>query len=74
MARHVMRGAMESFIDLPVTPETMAAMKRSVILALTQADMSGTRPYITDLVEVMVECDPDDPTVMIVGFKRKVKT
>lgn len=73
MARHVMKGAMERFIGEPATPEAMAAMKRAVTLALTQADMSGVRPYITDLVDVVVECDPTDPTMMVVGFKRRVK-
>lgn len=73
MARHVMKGAMEHFIGEPATPEAMAAMKKAVLLALTRADMSGVRPYITDLVDVVVECDPDDPSMMVVGFKRKVK-
>lgn len=73
LARAVMRDAMKQYVGEPATPENMALMKRSVLLALTQVDMGGQKPYITDLVDVVVECDPTDPTMMVVGFKRKVK-
>lgn len=69
--RSVIQDALEKYVGEPMTPETLANARREVVDSIIRLDMASKLPAVSNLVDVIVEYDPEDPTMMVIRFKRK---
>jgi len=69
--QELIRDCLKRYVGEPMNEKTLAAAKKSINDVIIRLDMSSTPPYVSNLVDVMVEYDEDDPTMMVIFFKRK---
>lgn len=69
--RALLQDALEKYVGEPMSSETLARARRDVLDSIVRMDLSSKPPAISNLVDVIVEYDPDDPTMMVIRFKRK---
>ena len=69
--QELIRDCLKRYVGEPMTDETLSAAKKSINDVIIRLDMSSPPPYVSNLVDVVVEYDEDDPTMMVISFKRK---
>jgi len=70
VVKFVIQESTKKFIGEPMTEEVVLRVKNEIRLVLAHADMTF-RSHVTDLVDVIVEIDPENPKALICSFKRK---